>query len=967
MLYDYQKEMLRQIEEAFRKHQSVMVQMPTGTGKTVLLAEQVKSEERRVKNHEEGKSEERRAKEVKSEERRAKEVKSEERRVKNPCVWIVVHRRELVEQIKETLNATHNVECEMLNVNESKPLDSSFFTLSSSLKPLDSSFFTLPSSLNPLDSSLFTLRSSLKPLDSSLFTLRSSLTARVFSIQWLSKHYHELEEKPSLIIIDEAHHAVAKTYKEVMDAYPEARKLGLTATPCRLNRRGFTDLFDVLLQSWSVKKFIADGWLSMYDYMSIREDCEDWCIVKSLRKRGADGDFSLREMSEKLNVQPSIERLCDTILRYAPDKKGITYAIDIAHAERIAQYYREHGLNAVAISSKTPPEERKQLIEWFRNTNCHELERDLNTNCHELSSNCRQFKIQNSKIQNRLCRQFKTQNSKLKILITVDLFGEGFDCPDVEFIQLARPTLSLAKYLQQVGRGMRVFEGKKYCLILDNVGLYRLFGLPSDDRDWQAMFEGRVAGKGILTDEVEGLRNIAYSVCNEQERITSDARTELITVMTHEGQRMDLEEAYGYEIVSNKEGLSGVVDNDGKEVLACEYNKVELKAYGIAKLYSRRKIDRERPWMDLRNGIRYFKRPRIEKHGFMEFSTTDGLRLYPRVKTRQMDENSFVLRNALNNGTDEGLRFRNFFVQPSEPDRLYMFKEKIEDLSIWEDEQGGLAWRKAWDTMLHPMTAEELVEKRNTWEEEVKQFEEEKKQYIIFFRPEIKIDYIGCRTQLADYKEPANLRVTCVTKNNYQVYYRRHWLDKWESLGSYAKIYPQAYGIRIVQNREGKYLVRTELYKPMEKPEQTYEFAELQDNALLHFTEQGKEYWVYLENMTCLTRKPEFVTIGFMDFLKIGGVYMRRGRNNGETYRKAEIRMYDDICFLGSREVFVKTAYRKHHYYIQQRSLDGKHFVLSDSMKPKESSTWFDMYYDGKNPPIVERRKKDYEIYGVKK
>ena len=94
---------------------------------------------------------------------------------------------------------------------------------------------------------------------------------------------------------------------------------------------------------------------------------------------------------------------------------------------------------------------------------------------------------------------------------------------------------------------------------------------------------------------------------------------------------------------------------------------------------------------------------------------------------------------------------------------------------------------------------------------------------------------------------------------------------------------------------------------------------------------------------------------------------MRRGRNNGETYRRAEIRMYDDICFLGLREVFVKTAYRQHHYYIQQQSLDGKHLVLSDTMKPKESSTWFDMYYDGKNPPIVERRKKDYEIYGVKK
>ena len=863
-LFDYQEDMKERIEKAFESHQSVMVQMPTGTGKTILLAEVVKSEKLKGKN---------------------------------PCVWIVVHRRELVEQIKETL-----------------------------AKQLDSSLLTFHSSLNPLDSSLFTLHSSL---------------IKVFSIQWLSKHYHELEEKPSLIIIDEAHHAVAKTYKEVMDAYLEAKKLGLTATPCRLTKRGFTDLFDVLLQSWSVKKFIADGWLSLYDYMSIREDSEDWHLVNSLKKRGADGDFSLREMSEKLNVQPSIERLCDTVIRYAANKKGITYAIDIAHAEHIAEAYRQHGIKAVAISSKTSIEERKKIIERFKKTSVGD-------------------RYGNS------CYASLEQTNDIQVLVNVDLFGEGFDCPDVEFIQLARPTLSLAKYLQQVGRGMRVFEGKKYCLILDNVGLYRLFGLPSDDRDWQAMFEGRIAGKGILTEEVEGPYNIAYSVCNEQERITSDARTELITVMTHEGQRMDLEEAYGYEIVSNKEGLSGVVDKDGKDVLPCEYNKVELKAYGITKLYSRRKIDRECPWMDLRNGVRYFKRPRIERHGFMEFSTTDGLRLYPRVKTRQMDENSFVLRNALDNGIDEGLRFRNFFVQPSEPDRLYMFKEKIEDLSIWEDEQGGLAWRKAWDTMLHPMTAEELAKKRSTWEEKVKQFEEEKKQYIIFFRPEIKIDYIGCRTQLADYKEPANLRVTCVTKNNYQVYYRRNWLDKWESLGSYAKIYPQAYGIRIVQNREGKYLVRTELYKPMEKPEQTYEFAELQDNALLHFTEQGKEYWVYLENMTCLTRKPEFVTIGFMDFLKIGGVYMRRGRNNGETYRRAEIRMYDDICFLGSREVFVKTAYRKYHYYIQQRSLDGKHFVLSDSMKPKESSTWFDMYYDGKNTPIVERRKKDYEIYGVK-
>ena len=316
-LYDYQREMIERIETAFKSYRSVMVQMPTGTGKTILLAEVVKSEKLK-----------------------ASEEKSEKLKVKNPCVWIVVHRRELVEQIKETL-----------------------------AKQLDSSLFTFPSSLKPSDSSLFPFPSSLNPSDSSLFTFPSSLTPRVFSIQWLSRHYHELDERPSLIIIDEAHHAVAKTYKEVMDAYPEAKKLGLTATPCRLNKHGFTDLFDVLLQSWSYNKFIADGWLSLYDYMSVKADSLDQQMVFGLTKRGADGDFSLREMSEKLDVRPSIERLCDTVMRYAPDKKGIVYAIDIKHAEHIAEYYRERGLNAVAISSKTPAEERKYIIERFRNSN----------------------------------------------------------------------------------------------------------------------------------------------------------------------------------------------------------------------------------------------------------------------------------------------------------------------------------------------------------------------------------------------------------------------------------------------------------------------------------------------------------------------------------------------------------------------------------------------------------------------
>ena len=839
-LYEYQKDMLRQIEDAFVTHQSVMVQMPTGTGKTVLLAEQVKSEERRVKN---------------------------------PCVWIVVHRRELVEQIEETL-----------------------------AKQLDSSLFTLPSSL-----------------------------IKVFSIQWLSRHYHELQEMPSLIIIDEAHHAVARTYKEVMDAYPEAKKLGLTATPCRLNRKGFTDLFDVLLQSWSYNKFIADGWLSLYDYMSVKADSLDQQMVFGLTKRGADGDFSLREMSEKLDVRPSIERLCDTVMRYAPDKKGIVYAIDIKHAEHIAEYYRERGLNAVAISSKTPAEERKYIIERFRNSN------DFlkNPNCQVL-------------------------DTPIRILVNVDLFGEGFDCPDVEFIQLARPTLSLSKYLQQVGRGMRVYEGKRYCLILDNVGLYRLFGMPSDDRDWQAMFEGKSAGKGNIASAEERY-SVAYALRDESRCIISNEQTELITVMTHEGQRKDLDEAYGYEVKKNGMGLLGVIDKDGNEVLPYIYNKVELKAHGLAKLYSKKKFDRERPWMDLKNGVRFVRRPKIVRYGFLDFSTTDGRMLYPRVKTRRMDENCFVMLDALTNGIEKGLQFRTFYIQPSEPERLYIFKEKIDDMQLWEDDSGGWAYRKDNECLLHPISREVWLTRKDAWTEDMRRFEKDVNENTGLFEPRIEMKYTYAYSErlLADFEE-IDLRIEHRADGTEQAYCREYEYTKWKPVGVFAKVYPQAYDIRVVLNLNGKYIVRTKWFEPFENPEQEYDFAELLDNVILHIVQNGKEYWVYLENKVCFAKKPELVTIGFLNFLKMDDVYVEMSPYNNRKYRRKEIRMGKDICFLGSNDVLLKPSSRewRNHFYIHRRYADGKHYLLSKTMDEEDYATLYELYYDGVNAPKLKKQQK---------
>lgn len=411
MLRNYQHNIKQLLVAEWIQYRSIMVQMPTGTGKTHLLASV-------IYDH----------------------LKEEQ----GKCVWIVAHRRELVEQIEETVAR-----------------------------------YGIP---------------------------KGNERVRVMSIQWLSRHWEDVkDERPSLIVIDEAHHALAESYKELWQRYPNAKKLGMTATPCRLNRKGFTDLFDTLITSDSIADFIRQGWLSVFDYVSIRTDSEDQRLINGLEKRGSDGDFQVKEMNSVLNKHPNIERLYESVRQYADEKKGIVYAISISHARNIAAYYDNKGINAVAIDSKTPATVRKQLVEDFK-------------------------------------------GGKIQVLVNVDVFSEGFDCPDVEFIQLARPTLSLAKYLQQVGRGLRKTEGKESCMIIDNVGLYRLFGLPTAYRDWQAMFEGRLAGKGYPATNA---RAVAYMTATQTKDETVKPDGQLETIVSH-GQLLEYLRSGAYLPESNR-------------------------------------------------------------------------------------------------------------------------------------------------------------------------------------------------------------------------------------------------------------------------------------------------------------------------------------------------------------------------------------------------------------------------------
>ena len=646
-LFDYQEDMKGRIEKALRLHRSVMAQMPTGTGKTVLLASVVESF---LREH------------------------------SNCNVWIVAHRRELVSQIRETIQRVFSkITPSLFTIKEGDfsnhpvPLSKEGSTFSPSPSSSGSGDVTAPprrseplrskvggpSKVSPDCAGWDRLAekedgtpSNLieKPLDSSLFTLRSSLIKAV-SIQWLAKHYDEIEEEPGMIVIDEAHHALAKTYKEMWERFPNAKFLGLTATPCRLNGKGFTDLFDVLVQSWSVPEFISKGRLATYDFVSIKSDGVTQRLIDSLQKRGADGDYQNKEMDMLLNKKPSIERLYRSLEEFGKDRKGIVYAINISHANAIAEFYREHGIAAVAIDSKTPSSLRKELIERFKSSSfskthpssltlkggstafpkplspqgtgdvtalrCSEPLRSKVGGPSKVSPDCagwdRLGMSGASKVSpdclsasaskevsgyspDCLSASASKEVSKgasdclcgvnrlgdglgdrlgdgvgaIQVLVNVDIFSEGFDCPDVEFVQLARPTLSLAKYLQMVGRGLRVAKGKKNCLIIDNVGLYRVFGLPSQVWNWNAMFEGKLkVGKKKETPKERDF----FLMYGKQETMPVGQDSEMMMVMSHEELMQSL--LYrefvdcndDFAIVKLNDGKMTVVNRQGEQVI----------------------------------------------------------------------------------------------------------------------------------------------------------------------------------------------------------------------------------------------------------------------------------------------------------------------------------------------------------------------------------------------------------------
>ena len=343
-------------------NRSVLLQMPTGTGKTRLFTSIIREfTQVAISEHSEAK------------------------------FLVVAHREELISQAKAELSQQYNIHCGIIKAQYPEEFH--------------------------------------KPV-------------QIASIQTLRNR--KIRGDVKLVIVDEAHHATANTYRDLWERFPNARFLGVTATPFRLDGSGLSDLFDDLITSPQIDYFIKKMYLSNVKYYAV----PDSKLPDLSNVRTTAGDYNDKDLIEEIGNNEIIQsKLIESYKKYVNDKKGIVYTINHQHSEMVKSAYEAHGIPAEIVDANTSADERTKIIEDFK-------------------------------------------NGYLKVLCNVDIFTEGFDCPDIDFVQLARPSKSLTKYLQQVGRCMRTSPGKTYGYVLDNVGMYKENGLFNNNWDWESYFYG---------------------------------------------------------------------------------------------------------------------------------------------------------------------------------------------------------------------------------------------------------------------------------------------------------------------------------------------------------------------------------------------------------------------------------------------------------------------------------------------
>ncbi len=279
---------------------------------------------------------------------------------------------------------------------------------------------------------------------------------QVASVQTLVRRLADYAP-PDTLVIDEAHHAIPKSsWGKLFKAWPQARRLGVTATPERLSGEGLRDTFATMVMGPTTESLIQSGALSRYRLFAPPVNPAE----KVVRRMG---EYARGDLAKVMDTRTITGDAVAHYRQHALGKRAMVFCVSIDHANSVAAQFEAAGIPALSIDGERPPRERAEILRAF-------------------------------------------SAGRIHVLTSCDLVSEGFDLPAVEVAILLRPTQSLALHLQQMGRALRPFPGKAAAIILDHAGNTARHGLPDDAREWS--LDGKEARK-----KKEGERATAIKVC----------------------------------------------------------------------------------------------------------------------------------------------------------------------------------------------------------------------------------------------------------------------------------------------------------------------------------------------------------------------------------------------------------------------------------------------------------------------
>jgi len=281
----------------------------------------------------------------------------------------------------------------------------------------------------------------------------SKSSIQIASVQTLVRRLSSNTFTPNYIIIDEAHHAAAGSWDKILANFPDAYKIGCTATPIRLDGRGLKDYFDDLVASHSISNLIELKYLASYKVFAppLKLNLDK---VKVLA-----GDFQKKDLEEKMDKANIVGDAVKQYKKYADGLPAIAFCISIKHATDVCNQFKSAGYKSAIVHGAMSTDERDEVIKGLG-------------------------------------------NGKIQVLTSVDVISEGTDCPNVSVAILLRATKSEGLYLQQVGRILRP-QSNKTAIILDHVNATRTHGFVDDERNWSLDSEKKTKKKGQQAPSVE--------------------------------------------------------------------------------------------------------------------------------------------------------------------------------------------------------------------------------------------------------------------------------------------------------------------------------------------------------------------------------------------------------------------------------------------------------------------------------